>query len=63
MSGFALSYLANINNSVGRSVKLLLDFASTVILGFRLFEIRDQDFCSLLDMYVTRNGTFSSTEG
>jgi hypothetical protein len=48
--------------SVGRSVKLLLVFASTVIPGFSLFEINDQEFCSLLDMYVFRNGASSSTK-
>jgi hypothetical protein len=29
---------------------LLLAFGSTVIPGFSLFEIRDQDYYSLLDM-------------
>jgi hypothetical protein len=48
----------------GRSVKLLLVFASTVIPGFSLLEIHDQDyFYSLLDMYVFRNGASSSTKG
>jgi hypothetical protein len=47
---------------IGRSVKLLLAFASAVISGFSLLEIHDQDFCSLLDMHVFRNGTFSSTK-
>jgi hypothetical protein len=32
------------SQSVGRSVKLLLAVASTVIPGFSLLEIRDQDF-------------------
>jgi hypothetical protein len=41
-------------------VKLLLDFASTVIPGFSLLEIHDQDFYSLSDMYVFRNGASSS---
>jgi hypothetical protein len=45
--------------SVGRSVKLLLLLASTVILGFR----SRRDLCSLLDMYVFRSGAFSSTRG
>jgi hypothetical protein len=40
---------------------LLLVFASIVIPGFFLFEIHDQDFCSLLDMYVFRNGASSSS--
>jgi hypothetical protein len=39
---------------------LLLAFANTVIPGFSLLEIHDQDFCSLLDMYVFRNGAPSS---
>jgi hypothetical protein len=39
-----------------RSVKLLQAFVSTVIPGFSLIEIQDQDFCSLLDMYGFRSG-------
>jgi hypothetical protein len=38
--------------SVRHSVKMVLAFASTVIPGFSLLEIHDQNFCSLLDMYV-----------
>jgi hypothetical protein len=38
----------------------LLDFASTVIPGFNLLEV--QDFCSLLGMYVFRNGASSSAK-
>jgi hypothetical protein len=49
--------------NTGRSIKLLLAFASTVIPGFSVLEIHEQDFCSLLDMYVFRNGAFSSTRG
>jgi hypothetical protein len=45
---------------IGQSDKLLLVFASTVILGFSLPEIHAQDFSSLLDMYVFRNGASSS---
>jgi hypothetical protein len=42
----------------------MLVFASTVIPGFRLLEIHDQDFYSLLDMRVFRNGvSFSTREG
>jgi hypothetical protein len=48
--------------SAGWSVKLLLAYASTVIPGFSLFEIHDQDFYSLLDMYKFRNGASSSTK-
>jgi hypothetical protein len=47
--------------AVGRSVRLLLVFASTVNAGFSLLEIHDQDFCCLLDVYVFRNGASSST--
>jgi hypothetical protein len=47
---------------VGRSVKLLLAFASTVIPDFSLLEIHDQDFYSLLDMYVFGNGASSSAK-
>jgi hypothetical protein len=36
----------------GLSVKLLLAFTSTDIPGFSFLEIHDQDFYSLLDMYV-----------
>jgi hypothetical protein len=42
----------NFQTPVGQSVKLLLDFASTVIPGFSLLEIHDQDFCSLQDMHM-----------
>jgi hypothetical protein len=38
--------------TIGRSAKLLLLFGSTVIPGFSLFEIHDQNFCSPLYMYV-----------
>jgi hypothetical protein len=55
--------LASDSWSVGRSVKVLLTFANTVIPGFSLLEIHDQVFYSLLDMYVFRNGAFSSTKG
>jgi hypothetical protein len=46
----------------GPSDKLLLGFASTVISGFTLLEIHDQDFYSLLDTYVFGNGASSSTK-
>jgi hypothetical protein len=39
---------------------LLLDSASTVIPGFSLLEIHDQDFYSLLDLYAFRSGASSS---
>jgi hypothetical protein len=35
-----------------RSVKFLRVFASVVIPGFSLFDIHEQDFYSLLDMYM-----------
>jgi hypothetical protein len=47
---------------VGRSVQLLIVFASTVIPGFCLLKIHDQDFYSLLDMKMFRNGVSPSTE-
>jgi hypothetical protein len=47
-------------NSFGRSVKLLLLFASTVTPGFSLLEIHDQDFYSLLDTYMFQNGASST---
>jgi hypothetical protein len=53
-------------SSIGWSVTLLLDFASTVIPGFSLFEIHDQDDYSPLEMYVFRNGTsyeYSTKDG
>jgi hypothetical protein len=50
-------------DSLGLSVKLLAVFLGTVIPGFSLLEIHVQDFCSLLDMYVFRNGASSSTRG
>jgi hypothetical protein len=36
----------------GQLVKLVLAFVSTVIPGFILLKIHDQDFCSALDTYV-----------
>jgi hypothetical protein len=48
--------------SVSCSVKLMLAFASTVIPGFSLLEIHDQDFYSLLGMYMFWNGASSSTK-
>jgi hypothetical protein len=45
----------------GVSDKLLLVFASTIIPGFSLLELHDQDFYPLLEMYVFRNTTSSST--
>jgi hypothetical protein len=50
-------------NLVSQSVKLLLAFDSTVIPGFSLLKIHEQDFYSLLDMYVFWNGASSSTNG
>jgi hypothetical protein len=45
-----------------RSIKLLLAFASTVISGFSVHEIHDQDIVSALDMYVFQNGASYSTK-
>jgi hypothetical protein len=42
----------SVGRSVGQSVKFLLVFTSTVIPGFSLLEICDQDFYSLLDTYM-----------
>jgi hypothetical protein len=44
----------------GQSVKLLLTFDSSLIQGYSLLEIHEQDLYSLLDMYVFRNGASSS---
>jgi hypothetical protein len=41
--------------SVGWSVKLLLDFANTVIPIFIPLKMHDQDFYSLLDMRAFPN--------
>jgi hypothetical protein len=52
--------------SVGRSIVLLnCCWASQAqsFLASGLVEIYDKDFCSFLDMYVFRSGTFSSTRG
>jgi hypothetical protein len=57
-----LTHKSNSGRLVGRSVKLLVAFASTVVPVFSLLEIHDQDFHSLLDRYVFRNGTSSSTD-
>jgi hypothetical protein len=45
---------------VGQSGKLLPAFTSTVIPDFSFLEIHDQDFYSLLDMYLFQNGASSS---
>jgi hypothetical protein len=45
-----------------RSVKLLLGFVSTVIPGFNLLEIHNQDTHSLLDVNVFQNRPSCSTE-
>jgi hypothetical protein len=50
----------SLERSVGRYVKFLLTFASMVISGFSLLAIHDQDFYSLLDMYMFRNVASSS---
>jgi hypothetical protein len=42
---------------------LLPVFASTVIPGFSLLEIHDQDIYSLLDTYAFRNGVLLFYEG
>jgi hypothetical protein len=52
-------YLSYFGLLVGRSVKLLLGFTSAVIPGFSLHGIRDNDFCSLLDICVFRNVAYS----
>jgi hypothetical protein len=41
--------------ALGRLVKLLLTFDSTVIPGFSLLKMHDQHFYSLLDRYVFGN--------
>jgi hypothetical protein len=54
-----------LSTSVGRSfrsVRLLLVFAITVIPGFSLLKIHDQDLCFFLEMYVFQNGVSSSTK-
>jgi hypothetical protein len=48
--------------SVTWPVKLPLAFTSTLIPGFSLLKIHDQDFYSLLDMYMFRNGASRSTK-
>jgi hypothetical protein len=48
--------------AIGRSVKLLLAFASTVTPEFSLLKIHDDDFYSLLYVYVVQNGASSSTK-
>jgi hypothetical protein len=72
LPGNSLTTNSNVNSQLitatawlGRLVKLLLAFASAVIPGFSLLKIHDQEgFCSLLDMYVFRNGASSlSREG
>jgi hypothetical protein len=48
------------HNSVGRLNCCW--FSSAVISGFSLLEIHDQDFYSLLDIYVFRNGASSAAK-
>jgi hypothetical protein len=48
--GFGSLQLTPVKLAYGRSVKLLLAFASTVILGSSFLKIHDQNFYSLLDM-------------
>jgi hypothetical protein len=59
---YNLTHCPNCRLSVGQPVQLLLAFASTVIPGFSLLEIHDQDFYSLLNMYVFQNGASYSTK-
>jgi hypothetical protein len=44
--------------SVNRLVKMLLDFASTVIPGFSLLEIHDEEFCVALSFTKGGGGRF-----
>jgi hypothetical protein len=50
-----------VTHVIGQLVKLLQAFASTFIPDFSLLEICDQDFCSLLDINMFRNGASYST--
>jgi hypothetical protein len=50
-----------LNSQVSQSVKLLLAFTSAVISGFSLLEVHDQDFYSLLDMYMFQKELSSHT--
>jgi hypothetical protein len=60
ITGFpATNSLLQIGLIYGWSVKLPLAFANTVVPGFSLVEIHDQEILSLLDMYVFRNFAFS----
>lgn len=54
-----LSSQPMISQLVSLSVKLLLVFTSTVIPGFSVIEIHDEDFYSLLESYMLRNGASS----
>jgi hypothetical protein len=53
---------SNSNSSHGRSVKLQLAFASTIIPVFSRIENHDQDFYSHLHVYMCQNGEVSSTK-
>jgi hypothetical protein len=59
---FSLCNIPSVYRTVGGSIKLLLIFASTITPGLSLLEIRDQHFYSYSNMYVFRNGAFSSTK-
>jgi hypothetical protein len=50
-----------INRWVGRLNNCLFSPAQS-FLASGLLEIHDQDFCSLLDMYLFRNGASSSAK-
>jgi hypothetical protein len=50
------------NRTVGQSVKLLLAFTSTVIPGFSLLKVHDQDLYALLEVYMFQNGASPSTK-
>jgi hypothetical protein len=49
--------------SVSQSARMLLALISTVIPGISLCEIHDQEFGSVLHMYIFRNGICSLMRG
>jgi hypothetical protein len=51
-----------VGRAVCRSVNFLLNFASTAFPAFSPLKVQDQDYCSLLDIYVFRNGASSTTK-
>jgi hypothetical protein len=60
--GYEWSIRNSLHKGVGRLVKLLLVFVSTVIPGFSVLETRDEDLYSHLVIHMFRNWASSPTK-